>query len=52
MDCNPHFKEFTASERRLCKNQDHTPFEIKFYDYSDLGNHTYLGSSLITLADI
>ena len=49
---SPAFKPFKLSEKRLCRNDENHPFEVKFYDYSSTGSHSFLGSSLIRLTDL
>lgn len=41
---NPTFNRVQLSERRLCKNDPDRKFQIRFYNYSITGAHSYIGS--------
>lgn len=41
---NPHFKTVTLSERKLCRNNEELPFDIRFYNYSSTGGHKLIGT--------
>ena len=49
---NPSWKEFKMSEQKLSKGDDMKELEVRFYNYSNTGNHTYIGAAKFTLASV
>jgi hypothetical protein len=46
------FKECKLSERRLCKDNQDENFEIRFYHYSQTGNHEYFGKAAVAVSSV